>query len=121
MFSTLKTLKSIRNLISLIGKGVFRHCREELLTRKDKAHLPLKVLVVAICVLFRHSRVMYMFSAAAYVKKKKKKFLDTFLPVMLSCCSAKAVGGESNPVGFAAEAVCADMLLWQPALIPVMM
>lgn len=96
MFSTLKTLKSIRNLISLIGKGVFRHCREELLTRKDKAHLQLKVLVVAICVLFRHSRVMYMFSAAAYVKKKKKKkvlrYIFASYVILLLCKSSR--GGE---------------------------
>lgn len=64
------TLKGMRNLISLIGRAVFRHCLEELLTRKYEQlnnHLcfPLKGLAITICVLIHQSDVMCTFSRAA--------------------------------------------------------
>lgn len=65
MFSTPNTLKGMRNLISRVGRAVFRYCLEELLTRKyeqlnNHLCLPLKGLMI-----IHQSDVMCMFSSAA--------------------------------------------------------
>lgn len=62
-------LKGMRNLISFIDRALFRHGLEELLTRKceqlnNHLYLPLKGLVITICVLIHQSYVMCTFSCA---------------------------------------------------------